>query len=1511
MAISSRYTRGIEIQIGGNTTKLKTALDTANRAIRTTQSELDTLKNSLKLEWDVTKFQRAQELAQKALSETEAKAEVLRKALAAMGDPSTFSTTQKEQYEALRRELSYVEVAAQKAQKQLDEVNKSAEQARVDELTGQLEDADAALETTGARLDAVRAKLEHKWDAKQFDAAQQLAQQAVTQTEAKAELLRQKLAALDAMGTEKTSAEYQKLEKQLIETESAAERARSELQSINQLQLNRLNQSLEDASQRLSRMGTALTAGVTAPLTAAGVAAVKFSSDTEESMNKVEVAFGSAADRVKDWSASTLNSIGLAQGTALDMAALFGDMATSMGYGREEAAQMSIALVNLAADLSSFKNIGIDQVSTALKSIFTGETESLKELGVVMTQANLDAYALAQGYTTAYTAMDQAQQVAVRYQYVLANTQNAQGDFARTSDSTANQLRILQESLKEAAATAGGELLPIITPIIARLNELIQTFGDLDEGTQKAVVQAGLFLAALGPMLKVTSGITTAVKAGITVYQTLRTVMAANTTATAAATAAQTGLNAAMAANPVGMLVTAIGTLVAVLGSFVVSAALTAEQTDTLTSSINKARRAYADTRAEIQENQVSTLSMVDALARLTEEEHKTAAEKAAILELVEQLNDAVPNLSLAYDAQSDSLNLTAEAIRNLAEAEYARQEQEAAVERLSTAYREQITIANELEAAEDALQEARERYASFDGVETKTAQEEAALNAAKGELIRCQGEYDDLSEAQEQNAAEIARLEQEYGQYNATAGETSQLLEETGSAADTAANRLASLNGVLSATQGAFELLSQAQKEQSETGYLSLDTVVKLLGEYPQLSGYLIEAANGYQLADGALQNYINTQRAEYALALSDAQKAADAIVQAETDKINAIGATTATAKEQLLALSQLYQSMGANSDNLAEGVSYYAKANEYREAAQAIIDSTEALANFDRISASLFRENSGGGRGSTSSSSSAGRGKTQAELELEAYQEAVAELEHQRAMEQISEEMYYQEKAALGDQYLAHNKEARQELDEELYEWQKGAYERDLTELEDALEAESITWQEYLEGLQQARMEHLDEGSEEYAQALRTEQEETQRLKEEAYDQELADQQYFLDMGLISEEDFYARMAELRDQYLAEDSEAWRQANVQIRQYQQERQTSVFDAFLAEIERAQQKYQELADKAEERYNEKVQELEDSLDASKDALKDWYDAQREAAKDALEAKKDQIDQELELEKDRLNAIIEGIDAEIQARKELREDEKQDDAIAKARKRLEAAQAQLAFARTEEDRIEWEKEVIRLQEALDQAIQDKEDTLFYREKEDEKEQVKEQIEAAEDAADKAKEEAEKEYEAQLDKLEAEYEAELARLEAEHQAALEQAKKEYQEDLSNAASSSAVGQPAEKKEEEEIDPEILDIARKEDVDLGVAKDMWEANQRYKDEPGYVPYGSRSSSSASSGLVKAASSMARAVETAARSISGAVNQITKNNSASITYNTSGGMTEGQVARTVRKVLDELDR
>lgn len=1461
MAISSRYTRGIEIQIGGNATKLKTALDSANRSIRTTQSELDTLKNSLKLEWDATKFQRAQALAQKALSETEAKAELLRKALAAMGDPASFSATQKEQYEALRRELSYVEVSAQRAKAQLEEVSKSAEQAKVDQLTSQLEDADAALDTTGAKLDSVRSKLERNWDAKQFDQAQELAQQAITQTEAKAELLRQKLAALEELGTEKTSAEYQRLEKQLVETEAAAEQARKQLQSINQIRLDHLNKGLDEAARRLSTAGNALTAGLTVPLAAAGVASVNFSSDMQEAINKVEVAFGGAADSVKEWSSTTLNSIGLAQGTALDMAALFGDMATSMGYSQDAAAQMSMALVNLAADLASFKNIGIDQASTALKSIFTGETESLKELGVVMTQANLEAYALAEGYTTAYTAMDQAQQVAVRYQYVLANTQNAQGDFARTSDSTANQLRIFRESLKEAAATAGDELLPVITPIIGKLNELIQTFGDLDEGTQKAVVQTGLFLAALGPMLKVTGGITTAVKAGITVYQTLRTVMAAN---------------------PVGLLVTAIGTLLAVLGSFAVSAALTAESTDTLASSINEARQAYEDTRAELQESQASTLSMVDALARLAEEEHKTSAEKAAMLELVEQLNEAVPSLSLAYDAQTDSLNLTAEAIRSLAEAEYARQEQEAAVGRLSEAYQEQISIANELEAAEEALQEARERYAEFDGVETRNSREETSFTAAQGALIAAQGQYDRLTAAQEQNAAEIARLEQEYGKYNATAAQTTQALENTGTAADTAADRLAALTGVLGQTQGAYELLAEAQEQQNETGYLELDTVVKLLEEYPQLSGYLVEASNGYLLADGALQDYISTQRAEYALALNEAQSAADAIVTAEADKINAINATTLATKDQLTALAELYQSMGANADNLAEGVSYYAKANEYREAAQALADAGKSLEDYDRITASMFRE-SAGTRSSRRASGSTSSKKTEAAKDegtsaMEELQEWLDDVDHQIFLWSKDEA----KTQAIVDLYQT----MMDRIHELAEEFRAQGYEENSDEIQ---ELQTLWW-----GYAEEREKIQTESREKAAAA-----------NQEAYEAELADLQYFLDMDIISEQQYYEELARLRDQYLEENSDAWRQANVQLHNYLEQCRQEELDA-------AQQAYDAQLESLKAAYEAQVSALKESLEEEKAALKDRYDAEKDAAKDAYEARKNQIEAELKAEKERLNAIIDGINEEIQARRELREDEEQDDAIAEARKRLEAAEAQRDFARNEEERREWEKEVARLQEALDKAIQDKEDTQFYREKEEEKEKIEAEIEAAEEAADQAKEEAKEDYEAEIKRLEEEYKRELEYLVKYYEAAISQAGRDYESAKDRAESAKDKAE----KEKEELDPEILDIAKKENVEYNIAKDMWEANQKYKDVEGYVPYGSgksskKSAGSSSNAAARAASMLAGAVETAARTVTKVVNQVTRSNSASITYNAGGGMTEGQVARTVRKVLDELDR
>ncbi|UZQ49937.1 phage tail tape measure protein [Clostridium kluyveri] len=334
------------------------------------------------------------------------------------------------------------------------------------------------------------------------------------------ELQRQKIGALEQAYTKsaeikgKDSKATQDLEIKLNKAKQTLSQMENELSKTNkeiETQSSRwtsLSKSLDGIGSKMktigegfSNVGSKLSLAVTAPLVAAGVASVRLASDTAESMNKVEVAFGSVNQKVKDWSNTTLKSYGIAKGTALDMSALYGDMATSMGLSQEEAAKMSMSLVGLAGDLSSFKNIDIKQAEEALNGIFTGETESLKMLGVVMTDANLQQYAYSKGIQKRTQDMTEAEKVQLRYNYVLEKTKNAHGDFERTGAGTANQMRVFQESLKELGATMGQNILPIITPIITTLNEWIQAFGKLDQGSQRIILVIGALIAVVGPAL--------------------------------------------------------------------------------------------------------------------------------------------------------------------------------------------------------------------------------------------------------------------------------------------------------------------------------------------------------------------------------------------------------------------------------------------------------------------------------------------------------------------------------------------------------------------------------------------------------------------------------------------------------------------------------------------------------------------------------------------------------------------------------------------------------------------------------------------------------------------------------------------------------------------------------------------------------------------------------------------------------------------------------------------------
>lgn len=327
---------------------------------------------------------------------------------------------------------------------------------------------------------------------------------------------------------------------------------------------------LDNFSKKTSKIGNMLTLGVTTPLLAAGTASFKFASDLNENLNKTEVAFGKNADDVVKWSETTLKQYGLAQSTALEMAATWGDMGTSMEIPLDSATEMSKTLVGLAADMASFKNISIDRAQTALNAVYTGETESLKELGVVMTQANLEAYAMSKGIEKNYQDMSEAEKVTLRYQYVLDKTKNSQGDFARTSDSAANQMRIAQESVKELAAEFGQKLLPVGTKVLNFANDLLDSFNNLDDGTQQLLIGIGATVAAAGPLIKGISGITNVSSKALRGISNLTSKIKGLETASKVTTASTGLLSKALGAvfSPAGLAVGAtIGSLIAIQDS--------------------------------------------------------------------------------------------------------------------------------------------------------------------------------------------------------------------------------------------------------------------------------------------------------------------------------------------------------------------------------------------------------------------------------------------------------------------------------------------------------------------------------------------------------------------------------------------------------------------------------------------------------------------------------------------------------------------------------------------------------------------------------------------------------------------------------------------------------------------------------------------------------------------------------------------------------------------------------
>ena len=204
-----------------------------------------------------------------------------------------------------------------------------------------------------------------------------------------------------------------------------------------------------------------------------GKECVELGSDLAEVQNVVDVTFTTMSDKVNEFAKNAMTSAGLSETMAKRYVGTFGAMSKSFGFSEAQAYDMSTALTQLTGDVASFYNISQDLAYIKLKSVFTGETETLKDLGVVMTQSALDQYALANGYGKTTSAMTEQEKVALRFAFVQKQLSAASGDFIRTSDSWANQVRVMQLQLQSLKATVGQGLINIFTPVLKVINILL------------------------------------------------------------------------------------------------------------------------------------------------------------------------------------------------------------------------------------------------------------------------------------------------------------------------------------------------------------------------------------------------------------------------------------------------------------------------------------------------------------------------------------------------------------------------------------------------------------------------------------------------------------------------------------------------------------------------------------------------------------------------------------------------------------------------------------------------------------------------------------------------------------------------------------------------------------------------------------------------------------------------------------------------------------------------------
>jgi hypothetical protein len=248
-------------------------------------------------------------------------------------------------------------------------------------------------------------------------------------------------------------------------------------------------------------------------------------SDLNESMSAVKTVFGGAAGDVSGFSGSVAKSLGLSRQEALQVATTFGAMGQQIGLTGKPLSDFSNNMLQAGADLASFYNAPVPEALDAIQSGLQGETEPLRRFGIFLSDAELNAYAMAKGIGKTTQEMTEQEKVSLRQQYILDHLGKAQGDFARTSGGLANQMRILRAQMMDVGAQFGAILLPYALKAVEVFRSLAERFAALSPHAQKIIVVVLGIAAAIGPLLLIFGQLAGAISAIIAIAPLLGTAL--------------------------------------------------------------------------------------------------------------------------------------------------------------------------------------------------------------------------------------------------------------------------------------------------------------------------------------------------------------------------------------------------------------------------------------------------------------------------------------------------------------------------------------------------------------------------------------------------------------------------------------------------------------------------------------------------------------------------------------------------------------------------------------------------------------------------------------------------------------------------------------------------------------------------------------------------------------------------------------------------------------------------